>query len=95
VHNPWMKTAYATRASRHRGARLARGHHAHGPRAGAARLWMEGGEVLGSSIDALRGTRRTRSWSRDLTMTATRRKGALAAVLDDGDDAPVYYGDRR
>jgi hypothetical protein len=56
---------------------------------------MEGGEILGSSIDALRGTRRTRWWSRDLTMMEARRKGASAAVLDGGDVALVYYSDRR
>jgi hypothetical protein len=65
------------------------------PRARWCGRWMEGGEILGSCIDALRGTRRTRWWSRDLTMMEARRKGASAAVLDGGDVALVYYSDRR
>jgi hypothetical protein len=56
---------------------------------------MEGNEVLGSSIDALRGTPQTRWWSRDLTMMAAGQKGASTTVLDGNDSAPVYYGDRR
>jgi hypothetical protein len=35
-HGPCPKTACAARASRRRGARLARGHRAHGPRGGMA-----------------------------------------------------------
>jgi hypothetical protein len=65
------------------------------PRARWCGRWMEGGEILGSSIDVLRGTRRTWWWSCDLTMMEARRKGASAAVLDGGDVALVYYSDWR